>query len=303
LIAHRYEALDCFQRFVVEVENQHEKSLKALRTNRRHEYLSDQFKDLCEEKGIRRQLTISNTPQQNGVAERRNRTLLDTVTSMMTQANLPISFWGDALLTAAYILNCVPSQSISSTPYELWKDEKPNLEHLCPLGSAGFVHNTAHKYGKLGPRARKHIFIRYSDSLKGYVMYGEHPNGGMTEIESRDIDFIETDFPSIGDANRDLDLCELEEDEGTLPSSSEGGGLVPRLVIAEDSGSDLQPSGSITLDQDSQAHRVSSRGHIPHCYFEIEGNVLLCDAKDVDEPVSFNEALHSPDRDEWMTAM
>uniref|UniRef100_A0A2N9F6S1 Integrase catalytic domain-containing protein n=1 Tax=Fagus sylvatica TaxID=28930 RepID=A0A2N9F6S1_FAGSY len=303
LIAHRYEALDCFKRFVAEVENQHEKSLKALRTDRGREYLSDQFKDLCEEKGIRRQLTISNTPQQNGVAERRNRTLLDMVRSMMAQANLPISFWGDALLTAAYILNRVPSQSVSSTPYELWKGQKPNLEHLRPWGSAGFVHSTAHKYGKLGPRARKHIFIRYSDSSKGYVMYGEHPNGGMTEIESRDIDFIETDFPSIGDANRDLDLYELEEDEGTLPSSSEGGGLVPCPVIAKDSGSDLQPSGSITLDQDSQARRVSSRGHIPRRHFEIEGNVLLCDAKDVDEPASFSEALHSPDRDEWMTAM
>jgi hypothetical protein len=54
-------------------------------------------------------------------------------------------------------------------------------------------------------------------------MYGEHPNGGMIEIELRDIDFIETDFPSIGDANRDLDLYELEEDEGILPSLSEGG--------------------------------------------------------------------------------
>jgi hypothetical protein len=253
LIAYRYEALDCFKRFVAEVENQHEKNLKALRTDRGREYLFDQFKDLCEKKGIRKQLTISNTSQQNGVVERRNKTLLDIVRSMMAQANLPISFWGDALLTAAYILNRVPSQSVSSTPYELWKGEKPNLEHLHPWGSASFVHNTTHKYGKLSPRARKHIFIRYSNSLKGYVMYGEHPNGGMTELELRDIDFIETDFPSIGDANRDLDLYELEEDEGMLPSSSEGGGLVPHPVIAEDNGSALQPSGSITLDQDSQA--------------------------------------------------
>ena len=121
--------MDCFKRFVAEVENQHEKSLKALQTDRGREYLSDQFKDLCEEKEIRRQLTISNTPQQNGVAERRNRTLLDIVRSMMAQANLPISFWGDALLTANYILNCVPSQSVSSTPYKLWKGKKPNLEH------------------------------------------------------------------------------------------------------------------------------------------------------------------------------
>jgi hypothetical protein len=134
-------------------------------------------------------------------------------------------------------------------------------------------------------------------------MYGEHPNGGMTKIESRNIDFIETDFPSIGDANRDLDLYELEEDEGTLPSSSEGGGLVPRPVIAKDSRSDLQPSGNIILDQDSQARRVSNRGHIPRRHFEIEGKVLLCDAKDVDELASFSEALHSQDRDEWMTAM
>ena len=81
-------------------------------------------------------------------------------------------------------------------------------------------------------------------------MYGEHPNGGMTEIESYDIDFIETNFPSIGDAIRELDLYELEEDEGTLSSLSEGGRLVPRPVIAEDSESGLQPSGSITLDQD-----------------------------------------------------
>uniref|UniRef100_A0A2N9G1R4 Uncharacterized protein n=1 Tax=Fagus sylvatica TaxID=28930 RepID=A0A2N9G1R4_FAGSY len=225
------------------------------------------------------------------------------VRSMMAQANLPISFWGDTLLTTAYILNCVPSQSVSFIPYELWKGEKPNLEHLCPWRSAGFVHSTTHKYGKLGPTARKHIFIRYSDSSKGYVIYSEHPNERMTEIELHDIYFIETDFSSIGDANRDLDLYELEKDEGTLPSSSEGGGLVPCPVIAEDSGSGLQPNGSITLDQDSQVHQVSKRGHIPHCHFEIEGNVLLCNAKDVDKPTSFSEALHSSDRDEWMIDM
>ena len=77
---------------MAKVENQHEKSLKVLRTDREREYLSNQFKDLCEEKGIRRQLTISNTSQQNGVAERRNRTLLDMVRSMMVQANLLIPF-------------------------------------------------------------------------------------------------------------------------------------------------------------------------------------------------------------------
>ncbi|XP_075669835.1 uncharacterized protein LOC142639561 [Castanea sativa] len=115
------------------------------------------FQELCEEKGIRRQLTIPDTPQQNGVAKRRNRTLLEIVRSMMAQANLPISFWGDALLTAAYILNRVPSKSVPTTP-----GAKSNLENLQPWGCVGFVHSTSHKYRKLGPRASKKIFIRYS---------------------------------------------------------------------------------------------------------------------------------------------
>ena len=309
LIAHRYEALDCFKRYLAEVENQQSKSLKTFRTDRGREYLSDQFKETCEEKGIRRQLTIPHTPQQNGVAERRNRTLLDMTRSMMAQANLPISFWGDALLTAAYILNRVPSQSVSSTPYELWKGEKPTLDHLRPWGSAGYVHNTSHKFGKLGPRARKHIFIRYSESSKGYVMYGEHPDGGMTEIESRDVEFLEKDFPSTSNTKEDLELYELKDTEDTLPSSGEAGGLVPPPVIAEDN-SGLQPSGSIPDsvsappldDQDSQIRR-SKRGNIPRRHFEIEGNTFLSIALDEEEPTSFAEVLSSSAKDEWMVAM
>ena len=147
---------------------------------------------------------IPSTPQQNGVAERRNRTLLEMVRSMMAQANFPISFWGDALLTATYILNYVPSKSVPTTPYKLWTSAKPNLENLWPWGCAGFFHSTSHKYGKLGPRASKKIFIRYSESSKGYVMYGEHSNGGMTDIESHDVNFIKDDFPNIREAKQDL---------------------------------------------------------------------------------------------------
>ncbi|KAG5524057.1 hypothetical protein RHGRI_030902 [Rhododendron griersonianum] len=155
LISHKSEALDCFIRFVKEVENQKERTLKVLRTDCGREYLSEQFKGLCEDKGIQRQLTISRTPQQNGVVERRNRTLLDMVRSMMAHANLPISFWGDALLSAAYILNRVPSKSVSSTPYELWTGRKPVLDHLRPWGSAGYVRIPSQQLGKLDPRGKK----------------------------------------------------------------------------------------------------------------------------------------------------
>ncbi|KAL0286174.1 UNVERIFIED_CONTAM: Copia protein [Sesamum calycinum] len=132
LLSHRSEALECFKRFLGEVENQREMNFKVLRTDRGREYLSEQFKRICEDKGIIRHLTIPYAPQQTGVAERRNQTLLEMARSMMAQANLPISFWGDAILTAAYILNRVPSKSIPSTPYELWHGRKPSLESLCP---------------------------------------------------------------------------------------------------------------------------------------------------------------------------
>ncbi|KAL0404450.1 UNVERIFIED_CONTAM: hypothetical protein Sradi_2085800 [Sesamum radiatum] len=86
---------------------------------------------------------------------------------------------------------------------------KAQFRRLTPMGSAGFVHSTSHKYRKLGPRASKLIFIRYCEHSKGYVMYGEHPDKGMTEIESRDVDFLEEDFPSISEVKENLELYEL----------------------------------------------------------------------------------------------
>ena len=114
------------------------------------------------------------------MAERRNKTLLDMVRIMMAQAKLPISFWGDALMIATYILNRVPSKYVPSIPYELWKGAKPDLNIMSPWGCAAYVHNVSHEYGKLGPKGKKCIFIRYSESSKGYIFLGEDINGSVT---------------------------------------------------------------------------------------------------------------------------
>ena len=94
LISHRSEALYCFKRYSTLVENQLNTKIKSLRIDRGCEYLYDLFKAYCTKKAIARQLTIPYTPQENGVVERRNRTLLDMVRSMMAQEKLLISFWG-----------------------------------------------------------------------------------------------------------------------------------------------------------------------------------------------------------------
>ena len=214
LISHKYEAISCFKSYMSLVENQLDRKIKVLRTDRGGEYQSTQFKELCDEKGIVHQLTMPYTPQQNGVAERRNRTLMEMVRSMMAQANLPITYWGDALLTAAFILNRVPSKSVSTTPYELWNHMTPDLDILRPWGCAAYAHISSHKYGKLGPRGRKCIFIRYSDTSKGYVFVGQEESGGITEFESRDVTFLEDTFPRQGEISQDLSLFETLDQEG-----------------------------------------------------------------------------------------
>ncbi|KAK9108126.1 hypothetical protein Syun_024137 [Stephania yunnanensis] len=300
LISHKSEALECFKKYINLVENQLDKKIKMLRTDRGREYLSDQFKQLCDEKGIDRQLTIPYTPQQNGVAERRNRTLLEMVRSMMAQANLPITFWGDALLTATYILNRVPSKSVSSTPYELWTNRKPDLYNLRPWGCGAYVHDLHHQHGKLGPRGKKSIFIRYSEHSKGYVFIGEHSSGSITEFESRDATFMENDFPTKGEITQSLSLYEIQDQEDST--------LMNRLVhVSEQMPIVSHPSGSKTKDVESVSTesqiRRSNRGNIPKRHFPIENEVYMIAPQDEDEPKNIQEALTCPAKEKWKIAM
>ena len=131
---HKSETFEKYKEFRNEVENQRGKRIKALRSDRGGEYLSHEFSDHLKSCGIVPQLTPPGTPQRNGVSERHNRTLWDMVRSMMSQSELPLSFWGYALETAAFTLNRVPSKSVDKTPYEIWTGKSPSLSFLKNLG-------------------------------------------------------------------------------------------------------------------------------------------------------------------------
>ena len=124
------EAFEKFKEFKAEVENQLGKHIKAIRSNRSGEYLLGDFKDYLTENGIISQLTAPGTPQQNGVVERRNRTLSVMVRSMMSYSTLPIFFWGYALNTTMCLLNLVPLKSVPKILVELWNGRKPSMRHL-----------------------------------------------------------------------------------------------------------------------------------------------------------------------------
>ncbi|KAJ9549604.1 hypothetical protein OSB04_022147 [Centaurea solstitialis] len=119
LMKNKSDTFEVFKGFKNEVENQLGKKIKMLRSDRGGEYLSHEFYDYLRDCGIVSQLSPPRTPQLNGVAERRNRTLLDMVRSMMSRATLPMSFWGYALETAAHILNLVPTKKVAKTPSEI----------------------------------------------------------------------------------------------------------------------------------------------------------------------------------------
>ena len=130
LMKRKSEPFEKFKEFRAEVENQLGKCIKAIRSDRSGKYLLGDFKDYLTENGIISQLTTPGTPQQNGVAKRRNRTFLDMVRSMISYSTLPISFWGYALNTAMYLLNLIPLKPVPKTPVELWNGRKPSMRHL-----------------------------------------------------------------------------------------------------------------------------------------------------------------------------
>jgi len=134
ILKHKSGGFDAFKAFKTEVENQLNKTIKVLRTDRGGEYTSGILNDFCKENGIIHHYTMPYTPHQNGVAERRNRTLMDMVRSMMAYSDLPLLFWGEALHTAVYLLNHSPSKAIAVSPYELWTERKPSLRHLAIWG-------------------------------------------------------------------------------------------------------------------------------------------------------------------------
>ena len=120
LMRNKDESFDMFKCYKIEIEIQKDRKIKILQSNRCGEYFPNDFSTFCEEHGIIHQSSALYTPQQNGLAERKNRTLVDMVNAMILSAKLPFNLWGEALLTACHVHNRVPSKKIKVSLYELW---------------------------------------------------------------------------------------------------------------------------------------------------------------------------------------
>lgn len=145
-------------RAVAEMQSGHK--LSSLRTDRGREFTSADFTDHLVSTGVRRQLTAPYSPQQNGMVERRNQTIVAAARSMLKAKKLPGYFWGEAVATAVYLLKRSPTKSIEGmTPFEAWYGKKPAAHHLHTFGCIAHVKNTSPHLKKLDDRSTKMIFV------------------------------------------------------------------------------------------------------------------------------------------------
>ncbi|GJV64547.1 putative RNA-directed DNA polymerase [Tanacetum coccineum] len=130
-LTEKSQAFESFKDFKSKVETETGKVVKALRTDRGGEYLSNEFSEFCRKHGIKRQLTTSFTPQQNGVAERKNRTVINMVVTLLSAKNMPKIFWAEATAWSFYVLNRSTTKALSDvTPQEAWSGLKPTVNHF-----------------------------------------------------------------------------------------------------------------------------------------------------------------------------
>ncbi|GJW77157.1 zinc finger, CCHC-type containing protein [Tanacetum coccineum] len=185
------QAFDTFKEFKKSTENELRTTLKMLRTDRGGEFTSNEFTQYCKENGIARQLTAPYSPQQNGVVERRNRTIMSTTRCMMKATNMPQNFWAEAVRHAIYILNSVPTKALEDiTPYEAIKQRKPNLENLRIFGCIAYAKVPSQHLTKLDDRSIKMVYLGNEQGSKAYRLFD--PTTQRVCV-SRDVKFKENE--------------------------------------------------------------------------------------------------------------
>jgi hypothetical protein len=149
---------------------------------------------------------MSGVPQQNGVAEKRNRTMMDMVRSMLSYSTLLISLWMEGLKTIVHILNRVPSKSVPQIAYELWTCRKSTLYYLHVWGCPAEVKLFNSSIEKLDPKTASHHFIGYPDKSKGFHFY--YPDRYTKIVETRHTVFLEDEVTRGSTISREIRLEE-----------------------------------------------------------------------------------------------
>ncbi|KAI3759566.1 hypothetical protein L6452_07465 [Arctium lappa] len=263
--------------FILRIENQTNQKVKVIRSDNGTEFKNLDLNTFCEEKGIERQYSAPRTPQQNGVAERRNRTLIEAARSLLADSKLPITFWADAVNTACYVQNIVlVVKPKNKTPYELLNKRKPFIGFFKPFGCPCTILNTKSHLGKFDSKADDGFLVGYSSQSKAYRVF----NSSSRVIEESDNVKCNENTPNpVGSGPQWLfDIDSLTNSFGFSSDNDAGSGSVgsgttqvqesisqsvifpiPKVDPVEDCekepSTELNQSEEERRDEESQAHR------------------------------------------------
>lgn len=306
------QVLDVFKQFQASVERQTGKKLKCIRTDNGGEY-SGPFDEYCRQQGIRHQKTPPKTPQLNGLAERMNRTLVERVRCLLSQAQLPRSFWGEALSTVVHVLNLTPCVPLDfNVPDKVWLGKEVSYDHLRVFGCKAFVHIPKDERSKLDVKTRQCVFIGYGQDEFGYRFYDPVQK---KLVRSRDVVFIEDQtiqdiekidktVPQYSDDLIDLDPVPLthvptQVGDEVQDDQQHGTGDVdtPTQVETDDDIHEQVPVSEVPPDVPL---RRSTRDRQPSTRYSVDEYVLLTDGG---EPECYAEAMEDEHKKEWVDAM
>ena len=282
LLKNKSEVFNRFLKWKAMVENAVGKKLKVLRSDNGGEYTGKQFQEYLKSEGVRHELTVPKTPQQNGVAERLNRTLVEMVRTMLVESKLNQRFWGEAMSTAAYLRNRCPTKAVEGmTPFEALYGTKPNVKHLRAFGCVCYPLIMKDERKKLDPVARRCVLVGYGTEVKGYRLYDPNRVGKM--IYSRDVKFNESEFGIEKESSLEEPIHYIELEVSSSVDNEEPAVEASEEVIPE------QP-----------AIRKSDRHRQRPDYYGERVSV----AKDgLEEPATVIEALSSQKKAKWEEAM
>ncbi|GJV58384.1 putative ribonuclease H-like domain-containing protein [Tanacetum coccineum] len=160
------------KRFITEIENQLNHKVKVIRCDNGTEFKNREMNEFYGLKGIKREFSVSKTSQQNGVAERKNRTLIEAARTMLADTLLPTTFWAEAVNTACYVLNRVlVTKPHNKTPYELIIGGPPSINFMRPFGCSVTILNTLDPLGKFDGKADEGFLVRYSVNSKAFRVF------------------------------------------------------------------------------------------------------------------------------------
>lgn len=213
------EAFSCFVDFKSQAENQLNKKIKILRSDNGGEFCNRIFDDFLKKNGIIHQTTNPHTPEQNGLCERMNRSVVEKARCMLFDADLDTKFWGEATNTAVYLINrTVCAGLVDKTPYEIWYGTKPDISQLKVFGCDAMMHVPKAQRTKWSKKSKRMIFVGYGETTKGYRLIDPVT---LKLVYSRDVVFMErisnivdlpVDLPV--EANSETTFTEISESSG-----------------------------------------------------------------------------------------